>query len=68
MKNQNELNYTTLTFTKDDLKLIDEALCKLHYSSTSDNKRDELNRIICNIMWAMYPENYECSDSSLMNS
>jgi hypothetical protein len=61
-------NYTTLHLAIDDLKLIDEALCTLHKSSKSDNKKDELNRLIWLISQAINPELYEYSDSQLMNS
>jgi hypothetical protein len=60
-------NYTTLHLAIDDLKLIDEALCTLHKSSKSDNKKDELNRLIWLISQAINPELYEYSDSQLMN-
>ena len=61
-------NYTTLHLAIDDLKLIHEALCTLHKSSKSDNKKDELNRLIWLISQAINPELYEYSDSQLMNS
>ena len=61
-------NYATLHLAIDDLKLIDEALCTLHKSSKSDNKKDELNRLIWLLSQAINPELYEYSDSQLMNS
>jgi len=68
MKTQNTTNFATLHFAIDDLKLIDEALCNLHKSSKSDNKKDELNRLIWLLSQAINPELYEYSDSQLMNS
>jgi hypothetical protein len=68
MKNETKLNYATLHFAIDDLKLIDEALCTLHKTSKSDNKKDELNRLIWLVSQAINPEVYQYSDSALMNS
>jgi len=68
MKNQTKLNYATLSFATDDLKLIDEALCKLHSTTKCDNKKDELNRLIWLVSQAINPEIYEYSDSQIINS
>jgi hypothetical protein len=67
MKNLNKLNYATLSIAIDDLKLIDEALCNLHNSSKSDNKKDELNRLIWLVSQVINPELYDYSDSQLIN-
>jgi hypothetical protein len=68
MKKQRKLNYATLSFAADDLKLIDEAVCKLHSTTKCDNKKDELARISWLLSQVINPEIYKYSDSSLMNS
>lgn len=68
MKNTKTLKFATLSLAIDDLQLIDEALCNLQKATKSDNKKDELNRIIWLLSQAISPELYQYSDSSLMNS
>jgi hypothetical protein len=68
MKKQTKLNYATLSFATDDLKLIDEAICKLQSTTKCDNKKDELTRISWLLSQVINPELYIYSDSSIMNS
>lgn len=68
MKNAKNSKSATLRLAIDDLQLIDEPLCNLQATTKSDNKKDELNRIIWLLSQAINPKLYEYSDSSIMNS
>ena len=68
MKNQQPIKSVTLSLAIDDLKLIDEAVCKLHTNSKCDYKKCELDRIIWLLGRVINSEIYEYSDSQIMNS
>lgn len=68
MENQNTLNYATLHFAKDDLELINQALCRLLIYTKNEEKKSEINRIIWQLSQAINPELYIGNDSPLMNS
>ena len=71
MKTQNTTNYSTLTFTIKDLRLLQEGLLALELRSINvgSNKKDDINRLYHAISIAM--NNDTCtanSESALMNS